>query len=127
MKNIINTTKAPAAIGPYSQATHANGLVFISGQLGIDPQTGELAPGGVEAQARQSLLNLKAILETAGATPRDVVKITVFIRDMADFAAVNKIYGEVFDAEAPARSCIAVAGLPRDALVEIEAMAAPAK
>lgn len=127
MKNIVQTTNAPAAIGPYSQAIHANGLVFVSGQLGIDPKTSELVPGGLEPETRQSLMNLKAILEAAGAAPADVVKTTVFILDMADFAKVNQIYGEVFDAEPPARSCIAVSALPKGGKVEIEAIAAPSK
>lgn len=127
MKSIVQTTNAPAAIGPYSQAIHANGLVFVSGQLGIDPKTSELVPGGLEPETRQSLMNLKAILEAAGAAPADVVKTTVFILDMADFAKVNQIYGEVFDAEPPARSCVAVSALPKGGKVEIEAIAAPSK
>lgn len=127
MKKILSTTKAPAALGPYSQATEINGVVYLSGQLGIDPATGELVPGGVGPQTKQALANMRAVLEVAGATPMDVVKTTVFILDMADFAEVNKAYSEVFEHEPPARSCFAVAALPKGGRVEIEAIAIPAK
>lgn len=122
MKKIIATSHAPAALGPYSQATVAGGMLFISGQLGIDPATGDLPPD-VEGQAKQSLANLRAILKEAGATPADVVKTTVFLASMDDFAAVNKIYSETFGENPPARSCIAVAALPKAGLVEVEAIA----
>lgn len=123
MKTIINTKDAPAALGPYSQAVRKGDLLFVSGQLGIDPKTGEL-PASVEEQARQSLKNLLAILDAAGAKPRDVVKTTVFLASMDDFAAVNEIYAAVFSEEPPARSCVQVAKLPKDAKVEIEAIVA---
>lgn len=123
MKFIISTTGAPGAIGPYSQATRAANLLFISGQLGINPETGEL-PASVENQTRQSLKNLCAILAAAGAGPEAVLKTTVFLASMNDFAKVNEIYAETFSNNPPARSCIAVAGLPKNALVEIEAIAA---
>ncbi|VBB05207.1 endoribonuclease l-psp [Lucifera butyrica] len=123
MKQVINTAKAPQAIGPYSQAIQANGLLFVSGQLPVVPATGEFAAGGIAAQTRQSLENVKAILRQAGATLDDVVKTTVFIKDMNDFAAVNNVYAEYFSREFPARSCVEVARLPKDALVEIEVIA----
>lgn len=123
MKTIIATKEAPAALGPYSQAVRKGNMLFVSGQLGIDPASGELAPNDVEAQARQALKNLRAVLAAAGAGPRDVLKTTVFLASMDDFAAVNKIYSETFNAEPPARSCVAVATLPKNALVEVEAIA----
>lgn len=123
MTTIISTDKAPAAVGPYSQATRKGNLLFISGQLGLDPATGELASGGVAGQAQQSLKNLQAILAAAGATVDDVLKTTVFLVDMADFATVNKIYSEVFKQNYPARSCVAVAALPKGGLVEVECIA----
>lgn len=123
MTTIISTDKAPSAVGPYSQATRKGNLLFISGQLGLDPATGELAQGGVAGQAQQSLKNLKAILAAAGASVTDVLKTTVFLVDMADFATVNKIYSEVFNQDFPARSCVAVAALPKGGLVEIECIA----
>lgn len=119
---VINTDKAPAAVGPYAQAIRAGNMLFTSGQLGLIPETGAL-PEGVEAQARQSLLNLRAILEAAGFSRTDVVKTTVFIKNMADFAAVNAIYADFFGDHRPARSCVEVARLPKDGLVEIEAVA----
>ena len=119
---IINTDKAPAAIGPYSQAISINGMLFTSGQLGIDPATGAL-PEGVEAQTEQSLKNLDAILIEAGCAKTDVVKTTVFIRNMGDFPTVNGIYERFFGYHKPARSCVEVARLPKDGLVEIEAVA----
>lgn len=124
MKQQINTQKAPAAIGPYSQAIEANGLVFVSGQLPIDPATGEFAAGGVKELTRQSLTNMQNILAEAGLTMDNVVKTTVFLADMADFAEMNSVYAEFFPNTCPARSAIAVKTLPKNALVEIECIAA---
>lgn len=121
----INTDKAPAAIGPYSQAIDSGaGLVFVSGQLPIDPATGAFPEGGVKEQTKQSLLNAKAILEMAGLNLYDVVKTTVFLADMGDFAAMNEVYAQFFSAPFPARSAVAVKTLPKGALVEIECIAA---
>lgn len=123
MSNIvINTPAAPAAIGPYAQAIQAGSALYTSGQLGLDPATGAL-PEGVEAQARRSLENLGALLDAAGYARTDVVKTTVFLKDLADFAAVNQIYADFFGAHKPARSCVQVAALPKDGLVEIELVA----
>ena len=119
---IIHTDSAPVAVGPYSQAIMAGNLLFTSGQLGLVPETGML-PESVEAQAEQSLKNIGAILEASGLGTADVVKTTVFIRDMNDFAAVNRIYAAFFGDHKPARSCVEVARLPKDGLVEIEAVA----
>ena len=121
---VINTSKAPKAIGPYSQAIEANGLVITSGQLPIDPATGEFAPGGIKEQTRQSLTNAKAILEEAGIGLGNVMKTTVFLSDMNDFAAMNEVYAEFFNEPFPARSEIAVKTLPKNALVEVECIAA---
>ena len=121
---VINTSKAPKAIGPYSQAIEANGLVITSGQLPIDPATGEFAPGGIKEQTRQSLTNAKAILEEAGIGLGNVMKTTVFLSDMNDFAAMNEVYAEFFNEPFPARSAIAVKILPKNALVEVECIAA---
>lgn len=118
----ISTAKAPAAIGPYSQALMAGDTLYCSGQLGIDPATGNLE-AGVEAQARRSLSNLGAVLEAAGLSYKDVVKTTIFLADMGDFQAVNAIYASVFSGDFPARSTIQVAGLPKGGRVEIEAVA----
>lgn len=123
MKQGINTKEAPGAIGPYSQAIKANGFLFVSGQLPVVPATGQFAEGGVSGQTRQSLENVKAILAAAGCTLDDVVKTTVFIKDMNDFGAVNTAYAEYFTQDCPARACIEVARLPKDALVEIEVIA----
>ena len=123
MKNVISTQAAPAAIGPYSQAIRSGNTLYISGQLGVVPATGELASADVKDQARQSLENLKAVLAAAGATPADVCKTTVFLTDMGDFAAVNEIYAQTFGVEPPARSCVAVAALPKGGKVEVEAIA----
>ena len=123
MKTIISTPAAPGAIGPYSQATAAAGLVFVSGQLPLDPATGAFVPGGVREQAAQSLKNLCAILAAAGCGPEDVVKTTVFLQNIADFAAVNEVYAAVFPENGPARSAVEVGALPKGALVEIEAIA----
>ncbi|WP_371363343.1 RutC family protein [Sporomusa rhizae] len=122
MKTNVSTDKAPAAIGPYSQAIKANGLLFISGQLPVNPADGTI-PAKVEAQAKQSLENVMAILYSAGLGANDVVKTTVFLKDMNDFAAVNAVYAEYFTKEFPARACIEAARLPKDALVEVEAIA----
>ena len=119
---IINTDKAPAAVGPYVQAIQAGNTLFSSGQLGLIPATGAL-PEGVEAQTRQSLANIRAILDEAGFAVSDIVKTTVFIKDMNDFGAVNAIYAEFFGDNKPARSCVEVARLPKDGLVEIEFVA----
>lgn len=119
----INTKNAPAAIGPYSQAIEVNGFVYISGQLPIDPATGEFAGCDIKSQAEQSLKNVKAILEEAGLTMKNVVKTTVFLADMADFAAMNEVYSTYFSEPYPARSAVAVKTLPKGALVEIECVA----
>ncbi len=124
MKTQISSSKAPAAIGPYSQAIAANGFLFISGQLPIDPATGNFAEGGIRELTRQSLENVKSILAEAGLTLADVVKTTVFLADMSDFAAMNEVYAEYFTAPAPARSAVAVKTLPKGGLVEIEVIAA---
>ena len=123
MKKIISTDKAPAAIGPYSQAVWAGDLLFASGQIPMDPATGDIVAGGVQAQAHQSLKNVKAILEAAKLGFENVVKATVFIKDMNDFAAINEVYAEYFTAPFPARSCVEVARLPKDVKIEIEAIA----
>ena len=123
MKKVISTDKAPAAIGPYSQAIEANGFVFASGQIPVNPATGEI-PEGIEAQAKQSMENVVNLLAAAGAKPEDVVKTTVFIKDMNDFAKVNAIYAEYFKTDCHARACVEVARLPKDVLVEVEAIAA---
>lgn len=123
MKDIISTTRAPAAIGPYSQAVAVNRHIFLSGQLGIDPETGELVSPDVKAQTAQALANMEAVLKEAGASSNNVVKTTVFIIDMADFQAVNEIYSKTFAVNPPARSCVAVAALPKGGRVEIEALA----
>ncbi len=123
MKTVISTAAAPGAIGPYSQAIEANGFMFVSGQIPLDPATGALVPGGVEEQAEQSLKNLKAVLAGAGCTLKDVVKTTVFLTDMGAFAAVNAVYAKYFESECPARSAVQVGALPKGALVEIEAIA----
>ena len=121
-RKVISTSQAPAAIGPYSQAIRSGNLLFASGQLGLDPATGNLVEG-IEAQTRQALANLQAVLAAAGAGVANVVKTTIFLADMADFATVNAIYGEVFRHEPPARSTVQVAALPKGGLVEIEVIA----
>lgn len=121
--NAISTTNAPAAIGPYSQAISVGGLVFVSGQLPIDPATGAFAEGGIKELTRQSLTNMKAILEEAGTSMANVVKTIVFLADMNDFAAMNEVYAEFFAAPFPARSAVAIKTLPKGALVEIECIA----
>lgn len=122
-KTIVSTPNAPRAIGPYSQAVRADGLIFTAGQIGLDPSTMEMVAGGVEEQTRQVMTNLKNVLEAAGSGLGRVVKTTVFLTDMANFAAMNAIYAEFFPDEPPARSAVAAAGLPKGALVEIEAVA----
>ena len=121
--NSIITTKAPGAIGPYSQAIKSGDLVFTSGQLPIDPSTGIFPAGGIKEQTRQSLLNVKAILEEAGLAMSNVIKTTVFLSDMNDFAEMNAVYSEFFSEPYPARSAVAVKTLPKGALVEIETIA----
>ena len=121
--NMIHTVHAPAAVGPYSQAVLTGGLLLTSGQLGLNPETGIL-PEGVEAQAAQALQNIGAILAESGYERTDVVKTTIFIRNMGDFAAVNRIYAGFFGDHKPARSCVEVSALPKGGLVEIEAIAA---
>ena len=120
----ISTQNAAAAIGPYSQAIEVNGFVYASGQLPIDPATGAFPEGGVKEQTRQSILNVKAILEEAGLAPSNVVKTTVYLADMGDFAAMNEVYAQFFSQPFPARSAIAVKALPKGALVEVEVVAA---
>lgn len=124
MKEILNTEKAPAAIGPYSQGTAANGIVFVSGQLPIDPKTGAFAGEDIASQTRQSLTNIRSILESRGLSMANIVKTTVLLKDIADFAAMNAVYAEFFEGDYPARAAFQVAALPKDALVEIEAFAA---
>lgn len=128
MKEAIKTDKAPQAIGPYSQGIMANGLIFVSGQIPLNPSTGEMVAGSIQDQAKQVLANLKAILEAAGSSLDQVIKTTVFLQDMNDFAAMNEVYASFFQPPYPARSTIQVGRLPRDARLEIEAVAlAPAK
>lgn len=123
MKKVISTPKAPAAIGPYSQAIQVGNLIYTSGQIPIDPATGQLVEGGIKEQTRQSLSNIQAILQEAGLTMASVVKTTVFMADMADFAEMNSVYAEFFTEPYPARSAVAVKTLPKNALVEIEVVA----
>ncbi len=120
---VISTKKTPAAIGPYSQAIQVGNLVYTSGQIPIDPSTGAFVEGGIEEQTRQSLTNVKAILEEAGLSMSNVVKTTVFMADMGNFAEMNAVYAEFFTEPYPARSAVAVKTLPKDALVEIEVVA----
>ena len=123
MKQVIHTDSAPAAIGPYSQAIQIGDLLFVSGQVPIDPSTGAIVEGDIKAQAQQSLNNLKAILNAAGTNMGAVVKTTVFLADMNDFTAMNEVYAQFFQEPFPARSAVQVARLPKDATVEIEAIA----
>ena len=123
MKKIISTTNAPAAIGPYSQAVEVNGTLYISGQIPLVPATGKLAEGDIAAQTHQVFANIKAILAEAGYTLGDVVKTTVFMADMNDFAAMNEVYGSYFTENCPARAAVAVKALPKGALLEIETVA----
>lgn len=123
MKKIVFSENAPKAIGPYSQGVKANGFLFVSGQLPVEAASGEFPDGGIEAQTRQSIENLKAILAADNLTLDSVVKTTVFLKDMNDFAAMNTVYAKYFAKDCPARACIQVARLPKDALVEIEVVA----
>ena len=125
-KNIIKTDKAPAAIGPYSQAIEVNGIIYTSGVIPIDPATNTLVEGDITVQANQAIGNLIALLKEAGASSEDVIKTTVFIKDMNDFAKVNDVYANYFTSNFPARSCVEVARLPKDVLIEIEAIAVKA-
>lgn len=127
VREIIKTKRAPEAIGPYSQAVRAGGFVFASGQIPIDPATGQFVAGGIAEQTEQVLRNLSAVLEAAGTGLDQVVKTTVFLADMADFAAMNEVYGRYFAEDAPARATVEAARLPRDARVEIEAIALTGK
>jgi 2-iminobutanoate/2-iminopropanoate deaminase len=123
VKQIIQTEQAPKAIGPYSQAIRANGLVFASGQIPINPETGQFVAGGIAEQTEQAIKNLSRVLEAAGSALSKVVKTTVFLADMEEFAAMNEVYGRFFKEEPPARATVEAARLPRDARVEIEAIA----
>lgn len=123
MKETVSTVNAPAAIGPYSQAVKANGFLFLSGQIPLDPKTMTIVPGCVACQTEQVMKNIKGVLESQGLDFCDVLKATVFIKNMEDFAAVNEVYGKYFVKDAPARSCVEVARLPKDVLVEIETIA----
>ena len=123
MKSIVSTTNAPAAVGPYSQAIKAGAFLFCSGQIPIDPATGQFVPGGVAEQAEQVLKNVKAVLEAAGYSLADVIKATVFATSMNDFSVVNGVYAKFFEKETPARSFVEVSALPKGALVEIEVVA----
>jgi 2-iminobutanoate/2-iminopropanoate deaminase len=123
IKNCIATDKAPAAIGPYSQAVAAGGMVFLSGQLALDPATGALVAGGIKEQTEQAFKNIEAILAEAGLTTDNVVKTTVFLADINDFAAMNEVYANHFSGNFPARSAVQVAALPKGGLVEIECIA----
>ncbi|MCB0117811.1 MAG: RidA family protein [Anaerolineales bacterium] len=122
-KQIIHTDKAPKAIGPYSQAVQIGNFIYTAGQVGLDPTSMEMVPGGIEEQTRQVLTNLSSVLDAAGSSLSQVVKTTVFLDDMNDFAKMNTIYTEFFNENPPARSTVAVAGLPKGALVEIECVA----
>lgn len=122
MKKAISTDKAPAAIGPYSQAIEVNGMVYTSGVIPVNPETGEI-PEGVKAQATQVFINMTNLLQASGTSMENVVKTTVFIKDMNDFAAINEVYAEYFKGIFPARSCVEVARLPKDVLLEVESIA----
>lgn len=123
MKTIISTEKAPQAIGPYSQAVEVNGMIYTSGMIPINPADGTLVTGTVEEQAEQALKNLKALIEESGSSMDKVVKTTVFIKDMNDFAKINEVYARYFTDNYPSRSCVEVARLPKDVLIEVEAIA----
>lgn len=122
-KICLHTEQAPAAIGPYSQAIRVGNVVYTSGQIALDPETGALVPGGIEAQAHRVFQNLKAVLASAGCTFENVVKTVVFLTDLADFAVVNEIYAAYFPAPCPARSCVQVAALPKGSKIEVELVA----
>lgn len=121
---ILSTENAPAAIGPYSQAVKCGNMLFCSGQIPLDPANGEMVPGGITRQAEQVMINIQAVLTAAGIGFNDVIKTTIYLVDMADFAAVNEVYGSRFQAHKPARSTVAVKSLPRGALLEVEIIAA---
>lgn len=123
MKTVVNTDKAPGAIGPYSQGIRAGGFLFVSGQMPVNPLNNTVVEGGIEEQALQVLENIKAILSSEGLTMNHVVKTTVFLKDLEDFQVVNSIYGQYFKEQAPARACVQVVKLPKDVMVEIEAIA----
>lgn len=123
MKNEIKTTSAPQAIGPYSQAIKADNMVFVSGQIAMDPQTSELRSGSIEDETRMVLANLKGIVEAAGCSISDIVKCTVFLKDLGDYAGMNQVYGDFFTPPYPARVALQVARLPKNARIEIEAIA----
>lgn len=123
MKKVISTDKAPQAIGPYSQAIEFNNMIFTSGVIPVNPETNELVTGTIEVQAEQAIKNLAALLKESGSSTDNVIKTTVFIKDMNDFAKVNEIYASYFTKDCPARSCVEVARLPKDVLIEIEAIA----
>ncbi|MGQ9825297.1 MAG: RidA family protein [Desulfotomaculales bacterium] len=124
IKTAIRTEKAPAAIGPYSQAVISGGLVFVSGQIPVDPATGDVVPGGIAEQAEQALKNLQEVFFAAGAAPETVLKTTVFLKNMGDFGKMNEIYARFFaSGDPPARSCVEVSGLPKGVLIEIDAVA----
>ena len=123
MKKVVHSKCAPAAIGPYSQAIKSNGFLFVSGQIPINPESGEIVEGGVDVQTRQSLENLKAILNDAGIGFENVVKTTVFLKNINDFVAMNTVYANYFKEQCPARACVEVSNLPKGALVEIELIA----
>ncbi len=123
MRDIVQTDRGPKPIGPYSQAIRANGFLYVSGQVALDPKTGELTGADIQQQTQRTLENLKGILEAAGSNLQHVVKTTVFLKDMNDFAAMNEVYGKFFTLAPPARSTVQVARLPKDALVEIEVIA----
>lgn len=124
MKKIIATNNAPAAIGPYSQAVEVNGMIYLSGQLPVDPATGEFPSGGIKEQTEQSFKNIKAILAETGLTTESIIKTTVLLANISDFAAMNEVYAKQFEGTFPARSAFAVKDLPKGALVEIEVIAA---
>jgi 2-iminobutanoate/2-iminopropanoate deaminase len=123
MRDVILTDRGPKPIGPYSQAIRANGFLYVSGQVALDPKTGEMAGADIKQQTQRTLENVKGILEAAGSNFQHVVKTTVFLKDMNDFAAMNEVYGKYFTLASPARSTVQVARLPKDALVEIEVIA----
>jgi 2-iminobutanoate/2-iminopropanoate deaminase len=127
MSEIISTDRAPAAIGPYSQAVKTDGLIFASGQIPLDPRTGQFVEGGIAEQTHQVIKNLEAVLNAAGASLKSVVKTTVFLADMDDFQAMNEVYGQYFSANYPARATVQAARLPRDARVEIDLIAVTTK
>ena len=123
MRDIVSTDRGPKPIGPYSQAVKANGLIYVSGQIGLDPKTGEMVAGGIAEQTDRAMNNLKGIVEASGSKLSHAVKTTIYLKDMNDFAAMNEVYGKFFSAAPPARSTVQVARLPKDALVEIDIIA----